>query len=39
MIRAVRYLLILMAIVLYVPWRVWMLGGWMADKRGQRRRA
>jgi len=36
-VNTVRYLLILMAIVLYVPWRVWMFCGWVADKIAQRR--
>lgn len=39
MIRLCRYLLILMAIVLYVPWRIWIFGGWIADRRAQRRHA
>lgn len=39
MIRILRYLLILMAIVLYVPWRIWIFGGWLADRRAQRRHA
>lgn len=34
-----RSLLILMAIVLYVPWRIWIFGGWIADRRAQRRHA
>lgn len=36
-VNLVRYLLIALAIALYVPWRLWMFGGWVADKLAQRR--
>jgi len=38
-VRIVRYMLILLAISVYLPWLVWIFCGWIADKRGQRRRA
>ena len=37
-IRIVRYALILAAIVLAPLYGLWVLGGWIADKRGQRGR-
>lgn len=38
MITIVRYLLVLMAMLVAPFYGIWIFGGWIADKRGQRRR-
>jgi len=36
MIHVARYLLIAIGIALIPVWKLWILGGWIADKRAQR---
>jgi len=36
MIHVARYLLIALGIALIPVWKLWILGGWLADRRSQR---
>lgn len=39
MIHVARFILCAIAIALIPAWKLWILGGWIADKRAQKRLA
>jgi hypothetical protein len=39
MIHLTRYALIAIGIALIPAWKLWIFGGWLADKRAQRKHA